>query len=249
MTINAFDTPEQLTVAVVSAAKAAGRIAAGRYISGGGTWKHLTLEEIDVCKANGFGLWLIDEGAGDAGQFAGGKIAGSKAGAQAAKIARSLGVPDGTPIFVGIDFDADEDDVSDIASYMTGYKSSCGPYKAGMYADGLIASAVPSDCGDFVPGASGWPGTAEYIASGKVALIQHPPVKAFGIDTDPVEIIDPSVLWFPGGAVSQPSKQAIPSLRMPPLSQLQAILEVEPDGVWGPVTENAIATYYKAYRG
>lgn len=217
MTINAFDTPDQLTAAVIGAAKAAGRVAAGRYISGGGAWKHLTALEVALCKSMDFGLFLIDEGAGDAGQFATGEAGGQAAGAVAAKVAVAMGVPSKTPIFVGVDFAADEEDIPDITAYMNGYTKGCRTaLVALMYADGLIASQVPTPGGDFVPGASGWPGTPAYLKSGKVALIQHPPVQAFGIDTDPVEVVDRSVIWFPGSIAGIPASQVIVVQPPPP---------------------------------
>ena len=246
MPINAFDTPHQLTSAVVSAAMTAGRIAAGRYISSGGSWKHLTTAEVSLCKSTGFGLFLIDEGAGDAAQFATGDVGGQAMGTAAAKAAAALGVPAGTPIFIGVDFAADEDAIPDITSYKNGYAKGCAPYVPGMYADGLIASAVATDVGDFVPGASAWPGTRDYLKSGKIALIQHPPVRMFGIDIDPVEVVDSSVLWFPGKAAFPPTPVSV----MPDLKAAQAELQAKGlydgalDGVWGSRTESAFVRFY-----
>jgi glycoside hydrolase-like protein len=241
MSINGFDTPDQLTAKIISDAKNAKHIAAGRYISGGGAWKHLTATEIALCKAANFGLWLIDEGAGNKEQFATGLDGGHKAGSALAKVANQLGVPAGTPSFVGVDYSADQEDVTNIHNYMIGYAASCVPYKAGMYADGLIASQVPTAVGDFVPGALGWPGTVQYLKTGKVALIQHLPTTMFGIDVDPVEILDQSVLWFPGGSNGLPatntdnssSSSGVSTSAIDKIKQIQTILGVTADGIFG----------------
>lgn len=217
MAINAFDTPDQLTPASIKDAKADAVIAVGRYISGGGSWKHLTAAEVAACRSMGMKLWLIDEGTGSAAQFAAGEAAGKAAGVQAAIVANAFGVPAGTAIFVGVDYDAGEADVANITNYMKGYKAGCAPYKAGMYADGLIAMKVPTDVGTFVPGAGGWNGTKEYLAAGKnIAIIQHPPVKAYGLDTDPCEVRDTSVLWTPGAPAPAPVEPPEPVPPIPP---------------------------------
>jgi hypothetical protein len=247
MTINAFDMTSQLTGTIIREAQAAGMTACGRYISGGGDWKHLTQAEVTLCAADKFSLWLIDEGTGSLTQFEGGETAGAEAGKAAAAVATAFGAPGGTPIFVGVDFAADASAVPAIKAYMSGYQRGCLPYRAGLYADGLVASAVPSAVGDFVPGASGWPGTAAYLTSGKVALIQHMSVTQFGVSIDQVELIDPGVLWSPGGiAVPVPTPTPTPVVNpMPALSAAQAFLGATVDGIWGPQTAAAFEAYYR----
>lgn len=253
MAINGFDTPDQLTQSAAETAKSEGFTRVGRYVSGGGGWKHLTEAEVAVCKAVGLDLFLIDEATGDAAQFASGRDGGLAAGQRAAVALRALNVPEGTPIFVGVDFDAGQGDVENITNYMAGYKEGVAPYKAGMYADGLIASQVPSEVGDFVPGAGGWEGTKEYLQSGKVAIIQHPPTNMFGLDADPCEILDESVLWKLSGESLAKAPNPAPSSDSNPWPDLkigQAYLQEkglytgQVDGVVGPLTLGAIEKLY-----
>jgi len=271
-----FDTPDQLTSTALDLATADGQKAVGRYISGGGQWKHLTAAEVRLCEAKGFALWFIDEGTGDAAQFASGEAGGLAAGKKAAQAAIALGAPEGIPIYVGVDFDAGARDVSNIAAYMRGYKAGCAPFKAGMYADGYVASAVPTDVGDFMPGASGWQDSADYINSGNVAILQHPPTKMFGLDIDPCDVLDESVLWRVGAAAtsapvapaappppltpptvpSRPTSPFVPPSTiphpdvdiMPPLEVFQTSIGVEPDGIYGPQTDAALTHVFDMVR-
>lgn len=254
MTISGFDADTLLTEAQMTRVMSAGYTAMGVYFTKSAIFSGMPAF-VQLCAKHGFRLWLIDEGMGNAAVFARGNAGGQADGRHAASMARDLGVPAGTPIFFAIDYAAGESDVANISAYYAGYKQACAPYKAGMYADGAIASAITTDVGDYVPGASGWPGTAEYLKSGKVALIQHPPGPFFGMDADPVEIIDESVLWAPSAVatpvVSGPVVATTPitpvSVALPPLGPLvtvQQFLGITADGVYGPETAAAIEHYY-----
>lgn len=249
---NGFDTPSALLPSYISQVMARGYIAAGRYISGGGAWKHLLASEVASCAGAGFGLWLIDEGSGDLAQFRTGETGGFNDGKKASGVATLLGVPAGTPIFVGVDYAAQASDVAYIRTYMSGYQSGCMPYRAGLYADGAVASAVPTAVGDFVPGASSWPGTAAYLTSGKVALVQHPTTLLLGMSVDLVDIVDQSVLWFPGKNVAAPvTAPPVSSKTQTPVADATTTLEawqtflgVTADGIYGPETAAAFEAYF-----
>lgn len=254
---NAFDTPNALTPSYIGQVMSRGYIAAGRYISGGGAWKHLLASEVAACKAAGFGLWLIDEGTGGLAQFKTGETGGHNDGVKAAGVATLMGAPAGTPIFVGVDYAAGASDVAFIRTYMSGYQSGCMPYRAGLYADGAVASAVPTAVGDYVPGASSWPGTAAYLTSGKVALIQHPTTLLIGMSVDLVDVVDASVLWFPGKNVAAPVTAPPVAQNQTPvvpdatanLMAWQTFLGITADGVWGPQTAAAFEHYFTGGAG
>ena len=241
-----FDADTQLTQATAARFVAAGYVAAGRYL------KNLTMTEVAACAQAGLKLWLIDEGYGDAVVFARGTAGGLADGGKAKDRADALDAPPGSVIFFAIDYDAGQGDVANIKAYYGGYAAACAPYRAGMYADGLIASQVPTPVGDYLPGASGWAGTKDYIASGKVALLQHPPATVLGLDVDPVDILDESVLWDPAtNVVPTPAPAPTPEPAppddtdpMPDLKVAQAYLGVTADGVYGPITAAAFEDYY-----
>ena len=270
MTINAWDAMTPPTLAQMKRGQAAGYIAAGIYF----TKPQLRAELPAVfanCAATGFKVWLIDEGMGNAAVFARGEAGGFSDGTRASTIATMLDIPKDVPIYFAIDYDAGQSDVANIKAYLAGYQQGAMPHPVGMYADGLIASECPTAVGDYVPGASGWNGTAEYLKSGKVAIIQHPPSTFFGLDADPCEVIDQSVLWQPMGASNvtagatpapqqavaqgqppQPINQPPPlhltssiADLMPDLKDVQAALGVTVDGLYGPETAAAIQRYYQ----
>ena len=248
-TLSGFDADTLLTEAQMMRVMSAGYSAMGVYFTKTAIFSGMPAF-IQLCAKHGFKLWLIDEGAGSAAVFDRGTAGGQNDGKRAANTAKNLGAPPGTPIYFAVDYAAGEADVANISAYYSGYKQACAPYRAGMYADGLIASAVPTDVGDYVPGASGWPGTAEYIKSGKVALIQHPPAAFFGMDADPVEIVDESVLWAPAAAtapvvVTTPiTPVSVAPFSPPSLIQWQQHLGITADGIYGPETAAAIEHYY-----
>lgn len=248
-TLSGFDADTLLTEAQMTRVMSAGYSAMGVYFTKSAIFPGMSAF-IGLCAKHGFRMWLIDEGMGNAAVFAHGSAGGRIDGQRAAGIAKRLGVPTGTPIYFAIDYAAGEADIPNISAYYAGYKEGCVGYKVGMYADGLIASAVPTDVGDYVPGASGWPGTAEYLKSGKVALIQHPPAAFFGMDADPVEIIDESVLWSPS-AVAAPVVATTPIIPIsvalfspPSVIAWQQHLGITADGIYGPETAAAIEHYY-----
>ena len=255
-TLSGFDADTLLTEAQMMRVMSAGYSAMGVYFTKSAIFPGMSAF-IGLCAKHGFRMWLIDEGMGNAAVFARGEVGGRIDGQRSAGIAKRLGVPTGTPIYFAVDYAAGEADVPNISAYYAGYKEGCVGYKVGMYADGLIASAVQTDVGDYVPGASGWPGTAEYLKSGKVALIQHPPAAFFGMDADPVEIVDESVLWAPTAAtIAQPVVMTTPitpisvaPAPLGPLTTVQQFLGITADGIYGPETAAAIEHYYVMGKG
>jgi hypothetical protein len=224
-----FDTDTPLTQAAITAAKSAGYIAAGRYL------KNLTPAEVALCSKNQFGLWLIFEGEGSQETFQEGNQRGKADGATAYQQAKALGVPPGCTIFFAVDYDALAGDIAKITDYATGFVSNLGEYKYGVYGDGTVLSSLP-DAPGYVAGADGWDGTEAYLATGKAALIQHATVELAGISMDPVDIIKTDVLWVPEASAT--------TTPIPTAAQLQAALGISTDGIWGPQSQAALASYY-----
>jgi hypothetical protein len=187
---------------------------------------------------------------GDLATVEQGNARGVSDGTLAAKCAIQLGAPPTTPIFAAVDFDAaGSQEIGDIDQYMDGFAIGCSPYPQGDYGDGAVLSSMPHSLG-FLAGADGWSGTEAYIASGAAALVQHASTTLFGIDVDPVDVIDESVLWFPKAtAVTSPLIPPI-ATAMPSLAALQSGLNANGaslavDGIWGPATAAAMAAYYE----
>lgn len=243
---NGFDCDVHLSGLLVQDAKAGGIVAIGRYL------KNLLPSEVAYCKQYGMGLWLIYEGMGDAATMSGGYARGLSDGHIAARQANLIGAPTSVPIAAAVDFGAETADLSDIDAYMSGFAVGIAPRGLMVYGDGdVLTSHLPAGTKAYVAGAGGWPGTHGFLAVNKSpALVQHPPATLFGIDTDPCDVNDMTVIWFPAGqapVVVVPSQAPAtpPAVSvMPALKDLQAAVGVTADGVWGPVTAEAVASYY-----
>lgn len=250
-----FDSDTPLTATVIQQAKAAGFVAAGRYL------KNLGVAEVTLCRENDFGLWLISEGMGDQATVRRGRAGGANDGVIAAHQATILfGAPSSVPIASAVDFDAGPDDVPFIDAYMGGFAMAIAPHPLLVYGDGaVLTSDLPAGTRAYVVGATGWEGTQAYLAKNKApALVQHGEVALFGISVDLVDINDGSILWYPG---RDPDGTPLPlpavpnvSLSMPSLKALQGALisagydlgTTGADGLWGAHTAAALASYYGA---
>lgn len=255
MTAKGFDCDTHLTAAIIQAAKAAGHIAAGRYL------KNLTAAEVALCRQYDFGLWLIAEGMGDRATLRRGRAGGISDAAVQVRQALALGVPGAVPIASAVDFDAVADDLPLVDAYMDGFASLISPHPLVVYGDGaVLTSHLPAGTRAYVAGAGGWEGTQAYLAQTKMpALVQHPTAAMFGISVDPVDINDESVIWYPArddAATATGGRQQETPVQtsMPPLKSLQRTLialgyQIDADGVWGRQTEGALSDYYSQNPG
>jgi Domain of unknown function (DUF1906) len=234
--LEGFDTDTNLTEDIIVTAVAAGQGRFGRYL------KNLTATEVVLCAKHGAGLWLIAEGMGDLATMEQGASRGQTDGAAAAKMATALGVPEGTMIFAAVDFGAiGMTQIEEVDTYMGGFAIGCAPYQRGIYGDGDVLSSLTAK--GYVAGADGWPGTGALLAnpSPNIALVQHAPTQMFGIEVDPVDVLDESVLWFPQAPA--PVVAAVPAVLPASKTALQAALGIKTDGIWGPVSEAALDSY------
>jgi hypothetical protein len=250
MIAKGFDADTYLTDAIVEAAMVAGCIAAGRYL------KNLQPAEVAVCARHGFKLWLIYEGMGDLATIEQGAPRGQKDGALAKSQALALGAPTTIPIFAAVDFGATGGtQIADVDAYMGGFASGCAPYPQGDYGDGDVILSRPNSKG-YVAGADGWSKTEAILADppANLAIVQHAPANLYGINVDPCDILDESVLWAPTPGVPKPT--TITTLRVgssgAPVAALQDALTsagfpVHPDdGDYGPATKAAVEAYQTA---
>lgn len=241
--IKGFDTDSHLTREVITEALAAGDRAAGRYL------KNLTPDEVQLCKELGFGLWLIDEKMGDWAYFQ--NTSGHAAGTAAAQAALALGAPAGSWIANAVDFDASATQIPVIDSFMLAYEKGLDELgmKLLVYGSGLVETeALPEGAKAYLACAGGWAGTRSYPKQ-TAALVQHLPATKYGLDVDPCDIQDESIIWWPAGAKPQENEaQVVPPTEvpfvMPKLSDMQRATFTNPDGLWGPLTARALANYY-----
>lgn len=253
VTKKGFDTDTILTERVIIAAKAAGIVAIGRYA------KNAQRSEIDLCAKYKMGLFWIAEGMGDAKTMTLGHEGGAALAVRTKKQLDALGVPDTVVVYTAVDYDAGEPDVPAISNHKLGFAEGMAPRRIDLYADGAILTPLSNGRG-FVAGAGGWKGTSAFLETGRAALIQHVPTTMFGVDADPVDILDESVIWYPGGdaenADSIPAQQRRPvptpaplSAIQPSLSDTQTALQAlghykgRVDGQWGPRTAEAVILY------
>jgi Domain of unknown function (DUF1906) len=237
--MHGFDTDSPLSSAQVQQAVVAGYGCVGRYI------KNLTTAEVGRVHGGGMGLWLIDETSGNWSYFSGGTASGTQRGKIAKAAAIALGYPSGQWIANAVDFDADEDQVATIDEFMVAYQAAIAPYRLLTYGSGLIeSSALPPGAKAYLACAGGWEGTRGYDAS-KAAIVQHLPATLFGLDVDPCDINDESILWLPTGAPSVPAAV----IDIPPAIELQRSLiangyDIAPDGKWGGESGAALESYF-----
>lgn len=250
--LKACDLGIQLTTTLINELKSQGYAAAGLYT------KHLDITQIFNAKQSQFGLFIIHEGMGNVATFAQGAARGQADGKSAYNICSDLKVPVGTTIFSAVDFPATSSQAAMILAYAAGFSNGCGVYNFGQYADGAILELEPPGVKTYVAGASSWPGTAKYLAEGKAALVQHPPVKLpSGVEIDPVDVIDERVIWWPGGkpdgvSPAQPSPAAGIMPMPASITALQrqlALRGFDPgpiDSIRGPHTQAALLAWYNS---
>ena len=240
--LRGFDTDTVLTESIIVAAIAADMGRFGRYL------KNLTIGEVALCAKHGAALWLIAEGEGDLSTMEQGTPRGRSDGvAAAAQTIKLGGVPESVPIFAAVDFGAvGMTQIDDIVAYMVGFEEGCAPNALGVYGDGDVLMSLPSAKG-YVAGADGWPGTAALLANppANIALVQHTTVTMFGINIDPADILDESVLWYPitVAQVPEPSTPLPASKRALQAALNEAGASLQVDGIWGALSEAALAAY------
>lgn len=150
--------------------------------------KQVTPERAKTIAAAGIRLGLVSEGWGD---FAHGGIsagAGERDGRYAAKIAPTLGAPEGGCIFFAVDTDASAIQIQKLVlPYFAAVRSTLKGYRVGVYGSGAVCAAV-LDAGTadlaWLSCSLGWAGSEAFLASKKWALRQQVPGKVAGVPCD-----------------------------------------------------------------
>ena len=120
-------------------------------------------------------------------------------GMAAVTAAKTLGQPQGTPIFFAFDFDATLDEINGpCLQYMQIVQRICKQhgYLAGAYGSGLLLKTYQDagyiHCG-FLAQSAGWDGRNEYMPH--AAIVQGSSVSVLGFDVDLDDVKDVTVLW------------------------------------------------------
>ena len=132
----AFDCMYPLNSTTIQTVKAAGYRTVGRYLTGG-TNKALTSSEITLILDNGLSFFPIYQESGDAVEDFD-YDQGHAAGGAANTAARTLGVPEGTVLYVAVDFDATDDDITaSVIPHFQGVRNAMADagsyYRIGVY--------------------------------------------------------------------------------------------------------------------
>lgn len=116
----------------VKALQAAGVKFVVRYLSHDTTGKNLTAAEAGQLSAAGIWLAVIWESTSN--RALAGRPAGEADATEAAKQAKSCGMPAGRPIYFAVDFDATASQQDEIHAYLDGAASVLGVGRVGLYA-------------------------------------------------------------------------------------------------------------------
>lgn len=142
------DTAYPITDYFAKALVADGREYVGRYI-GGGSWKRLTAEELEIIFANGLKVFPIYQTVGDHLEYFS-SAQGTSDAFTAINNAKKLGFPIGTTIYFAVDFDAVDNEVTTnilpyfkaIHSYFNRILNLNKGYFIGVYGPRNICSRV-----------------------------------------------------------------------------------------------------------
>lgn len=131
MQLKGFDCATKLTTKTAAGLKSAGYEYAIRYLPTH-AWKGLTVAEVKAIQGAGLKLVsILQKSANYAGYFT--KAQGRKDGADAQRLAESLGQPKGTAIYFAVDFDCRSNQMGQIDAYFEGVKSTLKNYEIGVY--------------------------------------------------------------------------------------------------------------------
>jgi hypothetical protein len=163
--------------------------------------KRLIRSEAEAILNTGMSIAVVHQAAGDsAGAFS------HDSGIADATHARNyganmIGQPDGSAIYFGVDFDADQPDVNNrIVPYFQAVRSilqssdQLPKYKVGVYGDGVTLKTL-LDAGlvefTWISQSTGFPGTKQFKQSNRWTLFQHLSSKIDGLDLD-VDDLNPA---------------------------------------------------------
>lgn len=216
-----FDTASRLTPAVLDAAKADGISFVVKYVPYGSNTsaKMWTAAEVKLCFDRDLALLAVWETQGT--RALSGPIGGWADGSSARAGMRTVGYPDELFILAAVDYDVYSHNSVATLGYAHAFGSTCGGglacYGDEDVADGLIGSN-PIIC---LPNAWGWSRVlAATSAAGRIAaargipgvcIYQLPSGPHYGINVDPLLVLQPVRAWVKNAPAPAPAPTPAPS--------------------------------------
>lgn len=262
--MKAIDCAAKLNGEVVGRLKQAGIQAIGRYLGPEESWKALSNSEAKTILAAGLGIFSIWEtNPVRCAYFT--ESQAEKDAADAAHFAASVGQPAGTPIYFTVDYDAGEEDLGTIVNYfrrIRGIRYSIGAY--GSFR--VIESLARSGTVDFFYQTYAWSGGRQ---SGFAHIYQYRNDRILsGIRVDDNRILSPAGIWAGGKSRDlmagkpklltknniSPRSGSYPGYlirrgsRGEAVRRIQHIVGTAEDGLFGPITEQAVRVWQKGHR-
>ena len=143
MMFKGIDTAAPISEAAARKLKELGYSFVVRYLvpaEGGTKWKALTLPEANIIRNAGLSILLCWETT--ASRAKAGASAGATDGTAVLKLAKDMGIPDGTAICFAVDYDPPQSDWAQIEAYLRGGKWNIGNYKLGAYAPATLMQKI-----------------------------------------------------------------------------------------------------------
>jgi len=198
--MNAIDMAAPITSAMIGPMKAAGIVAACRYLSNNPP-KNLTAAEAAMLSRAGIKCVVVWEGQGDL--YSSFTAAQGRSDAQdAIAQAMALRIPAGATIYFAVDFDANDSQIANgITDYFRAVKAemAVSPYVGGVYGNGAVCSEM-LDAGlaamAWVWAGMGTNGTPAFMGSGRWSIQQHPTTQMFGASVDGDDVKEPYGGWL-----------------------------------------------------
>lgn len=130
--MKAIDCATKLNESMVENLKRAGVKAAGRYLGDAGSWKAMSPAEANIILKAGLSIFSIWEtNPTNPAYFSAQQ--GQNDAVAASRYARSVGQPQGTPIYFTVDYDAGTGDLGPITAYFRAIKAAQTGYAVGAY--------------------------------------------------------------------------------------------------------------------
>lgn len=243
--MNAADLATPVTAAMIPAMKGAGIEAVCRYLSNSPA-KNLSFAEARLLSDAGINCVLVWEARGDRYDnftWPQGAVDVTRALAQAS----ALGVPQGAAIYYAFDFDISDTQINiGGTAYMRAVRAAMATsgFRTGVYGNGGVCNSMLSlGLADlaWVWGAGGTNGTADFVASNRWAIRQHPTVREFGTSVDPDDVQgDYGGFRIGGSPITVTAADAVATVRLLQ-GQLAALgyYQGQIDGQDGPLTSAA----------
>lgn len=244
--IKGFDTAQPILQRHIGALQDNEARFVGRYYSYNDE-KNLSPEEALRLTGGGIAIVSVFEAKGD--RYASFDAQhGRQDAAQALRLAGACGQPLGTAIYFAVDFDASEDELAGgVRQYFQAVQAGiAGRYRIGVYGSGL-ACRILGNLGIatlfWLSGARGW---AESRSFTRWHIRQGGTTTILDLSLDVDDAVDGDFGQWRRAGVPTPAVITIPSAReMQTALAAQRLYTATVDGIWGPLSQAALAAYYE----